>query len=352
MGKTIILGKDTKHLDKDVELCRTTNERISDVKMFIQFGMLTDEKFYDKAVEFALLKNLEGKYFTINEYKAKVKENQTDKNGDLILLYTQDPDASYSYIERAKEKGYDVLLMDGELDVHAMSQMEQKSMGDGEDKKDMIRFVRVDSDVIENLILKEDKKAVTLTSEQEDALRYSFESQLPKGEKTNFVVSFESVSADALPVFLTQNEFMRRMKEMSAHQQGMNFYGQMPDQYNMVVNTANSKVTDLMNELVSACAEEVKPLNEQIAAKQKEEDDLRAAQKDKKEADLTQEEKDAVSNVTKEMGALRQQLKDVYAKHANDNEKVHQLIDIALLASGLLKGEALAKFVNRSVEML
>ena len=175
---------------------------------------------------------------------------------------------------------------------------------------------------------------------------------MPKGEKTNFVVSFESVSADALPVFLTQNEFMRRMKEMSAHQQGMNFYGQMPDQYNMVVNTANSKVTDLMNELVSACAEEVKPLNEQIAAKQKEEDDLRAAQKDKKEADLTQEEKDAVSNVTKEMGALRQQLKDVYAKHVNDNEKVHQLIDIALLASGLLKGEALAKFVNRSVEML
>lgn len=345
-----------KVADKLAEIFKNNREdfekKWDDVKMFIQFGMLTDEKFYDKAVEFALLKNLEGKYFTINEYKAKVKENQTDKNGDLILLYTQDPDASYSYIERAKEKGYDVLLMNGELDVHAMSQMEQKSMGNGEDKKDMIRFVRVDSDVIENLILKEDKKAVTLTSEQEDALRYSFESQLPKGEKTNFVVSFESVSADALPVFLTQNEFMRRMKEMSAHQQGMNFYGQMPDQYNIVVNTANSKVTDLMNELVSACAEEVKPLNEQIAAKQKEEDDLRAAQKDKKEADLTQEEKDAVSNVTKEMGALRQQLKDVYAKHANDNEKVHQLIDIALLASGLLKGEALAKFVNRSVEML
>ncbi len=352
-----ISGYITKKVaDKLAELFKNNREdfekKWDDVKMFIQFGMLTDEKFYDKAIEFALLKNLEGKYFTFDEYKAKVKDNQTDKNGDLILLYTQDPDASYSYIERAKAKGYDVLLMDGELDVHAMSQMEQKSMGDGEDSKGTVRFVRVDSDVIENLILKEDKKAVSLTTEQEDALRYSFESQLPKGEKTNFVVSFESVSADALPVFLTQNEFMRRMKEMSAHQQGMSFYGQMPDQYNMVVNTANSKVTDLMNELVSACAEEAKPLNEQIAAKEKEENDLRAAQKDKKEADLTQEEKDAVTNLTKEVGALRQQLKDVYAKHAAGNEKVHQLIDIALLASGLLKGEALAKFVNRSVEML
>ena len=352
-----ISGYITKKVaDKLAELFKNNREdfekKWDDVKMFIQFGMLTDEKFYDKAIEFALLKNLEGKYFTFDEYKAKVKDNQTDKNGDLILLYTQDPDASYSYIERAKAKGYDVLLMDGELDVHAMSQMEQKSMGDGEDSKGTVRFVRVDSDVIENLILKEDKKAVSLTAEQEDALRYSFESQLPKGEKTNFVVSFESVSADALPVFLTQNEFMRRMKEMSAHQQGMSFYGQMPDQYNMVVNTANSKITDLMNELVSACAEEAKPLNEQIAAKEKEENDLRAAQKDKKEADLTQEEKDAVTNLTKEVGALRQQLKDVYAKHAAGNEKVHQLIDIALLASGLLKGEALAKFVNRSVEML
>ena len=246
-----------------------------------------------------------------------------------------------------------MLLMDGELDVHQMSQFEQKSYGDGtEEKKGALRFVRVDSDVIENLIAKEDKQAVSLTTEQEDALRYSFESQLPKGDKSNYVVSFEAVSADALPVFLTQNEFMRRMKEMSAHQQGMSFYGTMPDSYNLVVNTANSKVTDLMNELVSAVATEVAPLNEQISAKQKEEDDLKAAQKGKKDADLTQEEKDAVTNVTKELADLRNQLKGVYAAHAEKNEKVHQLIDIALLASGLLKGEALAKFVNRSVEML
>ena len=353
-----ISGYITKKVaDKLAELFKNDRENFEkkwdDVKMFIQFGMLTDEKFYDKAVGFALMKNIDGKYFTLDEYKTQIKENQTDKNGDLIALYAQDPDASYSYIERAKAKGYDVLLMDGELDVHAMSQFEQKSYGDGtEEKKGALRFVRVDSDVIENLIAKEDKPRVELTSEQEDALRYSFESQLPKTDKTNYVVSFEAVSADALPVFLTQNEFMRRMKEMSAHQHGMSFYGTMPDSYNLVVNTANAKVSELTGELVSACAEKAAPLNEQIAAKQKEEEALKEAQKGKKDADLTQEEKDAVSNVTKELGDLRAELKAVYAENAAQNEKVKQLIDIALLASGLLKGEALAKFVNRSVELL
>lgn len=353
-----ISGYITKKVaDKLAELYKNDRENFEkkwdDVKMFIQFGMLSDEKFYDRAIGFALLKNLDGKYFTLEEYKEKVKDNQTDKNGNIIMLYTQDPDASYSYIERAKAKGYDVLMMDGELDVHAMSQFEQKSMGDGaEEKKGALRFVRVDSDVIENLILKEDKPRVELTSEQEDALRYSFESQLPKNDKANYVVSFEAVSADALPVFLTQNEFMRRMKEMSAHQQGMSFYGTMPDSYNVVVNTANEKVSALTGELVAACAEQVNPLNEQIAAKQTEENTLREQQKGKKDADLTQEEKDAVTNITKEIAALRQQVKDIYAANAAGNEKVHQLIDIALLASGLLKGEALAKFVNRSVELL
>lgn len=353
-----ISGYITKKVaDKLAELYKNDRENFEkkwdDVKMFIQFGMLSDEKFYDRAIGFALLKNLDGKYFTLEEYKEKVKDNQTDKNGNIIMLYTQDPDASYSYIERAKAKGYDVLMMDGELDVHAMSQFEQKSMGDGaEEKKGALRFVRVDSDVIENLILKEDKPRVELTSEQEDALRYSFESQLPKNDKANYVVSFEAVSADALPVFLTQNEFMRRMKEMSAHQQGMSFYGTMPDSYNVVVNTANEKVSALTGELVAACAEQVNLLNEQIATKQTEENTLREQQKGKKDADLTQEEKDAVTNITKEIAALRQQVKDIYAANAAGNEKVHQLIDIALLASGMLKGEALAKFVNRSVELL
>lgn len=347
-----------KVADKLAEIFKNNREdfekKWDDIKLFIQYGMLSDDKFYDRAVGFALMKNIEGKYFTLDEYKAKVKDNQMDKNGDLILLYAQDADASYAYIERAKEKGYDVLLMDGELDVHAMSQFEQKSYGDGTDesKKGVIRFVRVDSDVIENLISKADKAVVNLSAADEDALRYTFETQLPKTDKTNYVVSLEAVSADALPVFLTQNEFMRRMKEMSAHQQGMSFYGQMPDQYNLVINTANPKVAALLQDINTTCGDKTTPLLEQITAKQQEENDLRAAQKDKKEADLTQEEKDAVTNVTKELAALRQQLKEQYGEYAKASDKVHQLIDIAMLASGQLKGEALAKFVNRSVEML
>ena len=353
-----ISGHITKKVaDKLAEIFRNDREdfekKWDDIKLFIQYGMLSDEKFYDRAVGFALLKNMDGKYFTFDEYKAQVKEAQTDKNGDLILLYAQDADASYAYIQRAKEKGYDVLLMDGELDVHAMSQFEQKSYGDGsDDKKEAIRFVRVDSDVIENLIQKEDKAKVELTANEEDALRYSFESQLPKTDKTNYAVSLEAVSADALPVFLTQNEFMRRMKEMSAHQQGMSFYGNMPDQYNLVINTSNEKVKALLAEITTACAETTTPIVEQIAAKQVEENTLREAQKGKKDADLTQEEKDAVTNITKELAALKQQLKEQYGAYATSSDKLHQLIDIAMLAAGQLKGEALAKFVNRSVELL
>ncbi len=346
-----------KVADKLAEIFRNDREdfekKWDDIKLFIQYGMLSDDKFYDRAVGFALLKNIDGKYFTFEEYKAQVKDAQTDKNSDLIMLYAQDADASYAYIQRAKEKGYDVLLMDGELDVHAMSQFEQKSYGDGsDDKKQMIRFVRVDSDVIENLIQKEDKAKVELTANEEDALRYSFESQLPKTDKTRYDVSLEAVSADALPVFLTQNEFMRRMKEMSAHQQGMSFYGNMPDQYNLVINTANDKVKALLAEITDACAEGTAPIVEQIAAKQAEEKTLQEAQKGKKDADLTQEEKDAVTNVTKELAALKQQLKEQYAAYATGSDKLHQLIDIAMLAAGQLKGEALAKFVNRSVELL
>ena len=346
-----------KVADKLAEIFKNDREdfekKWDDIKLFIQYGMLSDEKFYDRAVGFALLKNIDGKYFTFAEYKDHLKENQVDKNNDLILLYAQDADASYAYIQRAKEKGYDVLLMDGELDVHAMSQYEQKSYGDGNDEsKQMIRFVRVDSDVIENLIQKEDKAKVELTANEEDALRYSFESLLPKTDKTNYVVSLEAVSVDALPVFLTQNEFMRRMKEMSAHQQGMSFYGNMPDQYNLVINTANDKVKNLLAEITTACAEGTAPIVEKISAKQLEENTLREAQKGKKDADLTQEEKDAVTNITKELAALKQQLKEQYATHAASNDKLHQLIDIAMLAAGQLKGEALAKFVNRSVELL
>ncbi len=337
-----------KVADKLAELYKNDRadfeKKWDDIKLFIQFGMLSDEKFYDRAIGFALMKNVDKQYFTLDEYKAKVKDAQTDKNGDLIMLYAQDADASYTYIQRAKEKGYDVLLMDGELDVHAMSQFEQKAMGDGEEKH-ALRFVRVDSDVIENLIVKEDKAAVNLTTEEDDALRYTFEGLLPKNEKANYVVSLENVSADALPVFLTQNEWMRRMKEMSAHQQGMSFYGNMPDSYNLVVNIAHPKVQALLAEIKEATGNSLNELNQQVEVLRKEQQ----AEKDKKEEPKEGEEK---RDLTKEIAALREQIKQYYEGKAADNSKVSQLLDIAFLASGLLKGEALAKFVNRSVELL
>ena len=306
-----ISGYITKKVaDKLAEMFKNDRENFEkkwdDVKMFIQFGMLTDEKFYEKAVSFALLKNLDGKYFTIEEYKDKVRENQVDKDGNMVILYTNDPDAHYTFIERAKAKGYDVLLQDGELDVHTMSQAEQKS--------EKLRFVRVDSDTIENLIRKEDAAKDTYSDEQKEGLRKAFEAFIPQAEKLNYYVSCEAAAADALPVFLTQNEFMRRMKEMSAHQQGMNFYGQMPDSYNLVLNTAHPLIQDLVGKMTSEEVEEVPETKE------------------------GEEPKEAVK-------------KTVFTLSGED-ERLKQLIDIALLASGKLKGEALAKFVNRSVELL
>ena len=311
-----------KVADKLAELFKADRENFEkkwdDVKMFIQFGMLTDEKFYEKAIGFALLKNLDGKYFTLDEYKAKVKEAQTDKDGNLVLLYAQDPDASYSYIQRAKEKGYDVLLMNGELDVHAMSQFEQKA----EDYK--LRFVRVDSDIIENIIKKEEATKDNYTAEQKEGLRKAFESILPEGEKLKYTVTCEAASADALPVFITQNEFMRRMKDMAAHQQGLSFYGQMPDSYTLVLNTNH-------------------PLIQALVAKMTEEQVEEKVEK-KEENPTSNSESGPTSN-------NEVVLKTVYRLDGED-ERLHQLTDIALLASGLLKGEALAKFVNRSVELL
>lgn len=319
-----ISGYITKKVaDKLAELFKADRENFEkkwdDVKMFIQFGMLTDEKFYERAIGFALLKNLDKAYFTLDEYKAKVKDAQTDKDGNLILLYAQDPDASYSYIQRAKEKGYDVLLMDGELDVHAMSQFEHKA----EDYK--LRFVRVDSDIIENIIKKEDNAKDTYSDEQKEGLRKAFEAFIPEADKLKYNVTCEAAAADALPVFLTQNEFMRRMKEMAAHQQGMSFYGQMPDSYNLVLNTSHPLIQDLVSKMTS---EEV----EEVVEKSSDPSD----HSDK--SDSSDSPKETVR-------------KTVYTLSGED-ERLHQLIDIALLASGQLKGESLANFVNRSVALL
>ena len=319
-----ISGYITKKVaDKLAELFKADRENFEkkwdDVKMFIQFGMLTDEKFYEKAIGFALLKNLDGKYFTLDEYKAKVKEAQTDKDGNLVLLYAQDPDASYSYIQRAKEKGYDVLLMNGELDVHAMSQFEQKA----EDYK--LRFVRVDSDIIENIIKKEEAAKDNYSAEQKEGLRKAFESILPESEKLKYTVTCEAASADALPVFITQNEFMRRMKDMAAHQQGLSFYGQMPDSYTLVLNTNHPLIQALVAKMTSEEVEEVvdKPA-----------------------------EGDKQGGADKQAEGVQTTVKKTVYKLDGEDERLHQLTDIALLASGLLKGEALAKFVNRSVELL
>ena len=304
-----ISGYITKKVaDKLAELYKADKDEFAkkwdDIKMFIQFGMLTDEKFYEKATGFALYKNLEGKYATLDEYMDQVRENQVDKDGNMVLLYTNDPDAHYTYIERAKAKGYDVLLMDGELDVHCMSQAEQKH--------EKLRFVRIDSDTIENLIRKEETAKDNYSDEQKEGLRKAFEGQLPSdADKLRYTVTCEAAAADALPVFLTQNEFMRRVKEMSAHQQGMNFYGNLPDSYNLVLNTNHPLIQELVGKETS------EQVNEEV-------------EKDGKKETV-------VKTVCKLEG---------------EDEKIKQLIDIALLASGQLKGEALAKFVNRSVELL
>ena len=244
-----ISGYITKKVaDKLAELYKADKDDFAkkwdDIKMFIQFGMLTDEKFYEKATGFALYKNLDGKYATLDEYMDQVRENQVDKDGNMVLLYTNDPDAHYTYIERAKAKGYDVLLMDGELDVHCMSQAEQKH--------EKLRFVRIDSDTIENLIRKEETAKDSYSDEQKEGLRKAFEGQLPSdADKLRYTVTCEAAAADALPVFLTQNEFMRRMKEMSAHQQGMNFYGNLPDSYNLVLNTNHPLIQELVGKETS-----------------------------------------------------------------------------------------------------
>ncbi len=345
-----ISGHITKKVaDRLAEIFKTDRqqfeEKWEDIKLFIQYGMLSDEKFYERAVKYALLRNVDKKYFTYEEYKTLIDGNQKDKNGDLIYLYANDADAQYAYIQRAKEKGYDVLLMDSQLDVHIISQMEQKN--------EKTRFVRVDSDIVENLIKKEDEQKVTLTEDEKMALEAVFSTQLPTIDKTNFIVGFENVSEDALPVFLTQEEFMRRMKDMSAMGGGMmSFYGEMPDSYKLVVNTAHPLIKDLLKAEEEACSEKVTPIAEALKAKEAEEAKLKEEQKDKKSDELTTEEKDKAEAITKEVAKLKKDIKDIRAAFAADNATVHQLIDIALLASNLLKGEALAAFVKRSVEVL
>ena len=320
-------------------------EKWDNLKLFIQYGMLSDEKFYERAEKFALLKNIDGKYFTFDEYKALVGENQKDKNGDLIYLYANNSDEQYSYIQHAKDKGYDVLIMDGQLDVHVVSQLEQKF--------EKTRFVRVDSDVIDKIIQKDDTNKVTLSNDQRDALITVFDSQVPALDKTNFIITFEQLDATTSPVFITQNEFMRRMKEMSSLQGGMmSFYGEMPDSYNLVVNTAHPIIEKILTEEEEACGQSIAPIATELSEVKTKFDKLKESQKDKKDEEVPAAEKAELDELQKKMDELTDNKKAVLKSFAGETKQVRQLIDLALLASNMLKGEALANFVKRSVELL
>ena len=314
------------------------------LKLFIQYGMLSEEKFYDRAAKFALLKDIEGKYFTFEEYRNLIKEAQTDKEGNLIYLYTTNKDEQYSYIQAAKDKGYSVLEMNGQLDVHAIAQMEQKF--------EKSAFVRVDSDTIDNLIRKEEAHKVDLDEEQKVSLVETFRSQLPKMEKTNFYVTMEALGAQVNPVILTQGEYMRRMREMSAMQPGMSFYGDMPDSYNFVLNTDHPLIQQILGDEAAACDEQLKAVRSEIKSLEARQNELRDAQNAKKPEEVTEAEKEEMTQTNKQLDSLREQRNKVIDGYAAGNKMVSQLIDLALLGNGMLKGEALSNFIKRSVELI
>ena len=319
-------------------------EKWDSLKLFIQYGMLSDEKFYDRAAKFALLKDVDGTYYTLEEYRKLIASEQTDKEGGVIYLYTTNPDEQYSYIQAAKDRGYNVLVMDGQLDVHAIGQLEQKI--------EKTRFVRVDSDTIDRLILKADTPTVSLTDEQRQALQQVFRSRLPKMDKTDFVVTFEALGPSANPVMLTQGEFMRRMREMSAMQPGMSFYGEMPDSYNLVLNTDHPLILSVLSDEEKACTDKLQPILSDIKGWEARQHDLREAQSKKKEDELTEAEKEDMTNTNRTLDELRGRRDAILTEYAAGNKVVGQLIDLALLANGLLKGEPLSRFIRRSVELI
>ncbi len=319
-------------------------EKWDSLKLFIQYGMLSEEKFYDRSIKFMLLKDVDGKYYTYDEYKTLISANQTDKDGTLIYLYTTNANDQYSYIQTAKDKGYSVLIMDGQLDVHAIGQLEQKF--------EKTRFVRVDGDTIDNLIRKEEVNKVTLDEDQKTVLQEMFKSQLPKLEKTEFIVTFEAMGTDANPVMLTQSEYMRRMREMSAMQPGMSFYGEMPESYSLVLNTDHELVKRVLREEETACAEKLNPIVADLKGWKARQTDLRDTQNKKKEEEITAEEKEDMTNTNKKIDELVAQRNGILSDYAASNKLVSQLIDLALLANGMLKGEALSCFIKRSVQMI
>ena len=315
-----------------------------DLKLFINYGMLSQEDFYDRAKDFALFKDVDGKYFTFDEYKTLIKDNQTDKSGDLIYLYATNKDEQYTYIQSAQAKGYSVLMFDGQLDVPMVSMLEQKF--------EKSRFSRVDADIIDRLIAKDDTKKEQLDAADSDKLSEVFRSQMPVGNKVTYNVEVEALGEESTPVIITQSEYMRRMKEMSHFQPGMSFYGEMPDSYTVVLNSDHRLVKEILNDANASVAEPLKPIEAELKGLQARLDALRQSQGKKKPEEVTKEEKDDLQNTEKAINEQRDKKNKVLADYAGKNKVVHELIDLALLQNGMLKGEALDKFLKRSVEMI
>ena len=316
----------------------------NDIKIFIEYGMLSDEKFCDSGLKFALLENTDGKYFKIEDYRKLIKAEQTDKEGNLICLYATDKEALYSYIKAATDKGYDVLMMNGELDVPFMGMLEQKL------EENKMRFVRVDSDVIDNLIRKQDDNKPQFTPEQQEIAQTLFRSQIPQVEKAEFMVSFAAMSPDDKPVVITQAEYMRRMKDMARFQPGMNFYGEMPDMYSLVLNTKHPLVQKIVELAEKSLDDEIKPVNEEMTAVQNVINALRDLKKDDKE--LPDDKKKNLEDNQNRLDELRHKKEGIITAYAAGESRVHQLIDIALLSNNMLKGEGLDRFLKRSIGLL
>lgn len=319
-------------------------EKWDDLKLFINYGMLSESDFYDRAKDFSLIKDTEGKYFTFEEYNTLIKDNQTDKEGYLVNLYTSNKEEQYSYIEAAKQKGYSVIDASGQLDVPLLSMLEQK--------QEKTRYVRVDSDIVDRIIQKEDAPKNNLSVEETDNLSEAFRSQIPTIEKADFTVDVQSLGESFQPVLVTQNEYMRRMKEMSQFQQGMGFYAQLPDSYNLVLNADHPLVKKVLDDITANTAKELKPVASELKGQEARLAALHQSQDSKKTEELTQEEKDDMQNTQKTVSELQDKKKAIVAAYAKGNDIVHQLIDLALLQNGMLQGAALDKFLKRSISLI
>ena len=319
-------------------------QKWDDIKIFINYGMLTQDDFYDKAKNFALFKDCDGKHFTFEEYQTLIKDNQTDKEGNLIYLYANDKDAQFTYIEAAKNKGYNVLLLDGQLDTPVVSMLEHKF--------EKSRFTRVDADAIDRLIAKESDKQSAVDADTSAKLSAMFKSQMPELKQTEFQIEAQGMGEQTTPVLIVQSEYMRRMKEMAQIQPGMSFYGEMPDMYTLVLNTDHQLIKQVMDDSKSKTEESLKPIEAEIKGLTARQSVLRQQQENKKPEEITQEEKDMLNQCGNEILEQEKKRDEVMASYATENPIVHQLIDLALLQNGMLKGEALTNFVKRSIDLI